>query len=215
MDLLLKPALSERGRDIVQIPKILLLYDEKGFVNSAMELMRIAARKVHAANSVCCASWDFDFVAEPLLMKFATREAGAADMVIVVLRSGDALPRPVKGWLRLWVLTHPWAFVGSVGTTWEPFDYAPASIDSQVEKIGELGNMDILAVGGHNKSALAALKNEMANALVNTIHQPLIVARSVSSRRAPGQKDSALTRLCLGRVLECAEIGKKNGDFTS
>ena len=190
MDLFLKSALGKHEEDILQKPKVLLLYEDKGFVNSTMELMRIAARKVSTAVSVAFAIWDFDLITEPLLTRVAAREACAADMIIVVLRAGDSLPGGVKGWLRLWLLAHPWAFVGRAGSgsNWECFDCAPASINSQVENVGELGDMNILAIGGSKTSALASFKNEMTDALLVGIQQPFsLAARGVSSTRASGQ----------------------------
>lgn len=165
MDLILKSALSTGDKDVVPPGKsvnVLLLYEERGFVNSTMELLREAAAKVHQDISMVCAIWDFDFVTEPLLTKVASREASAANMVVVVLRSGEGLPDSVKGWLNLWLWAHPSAFAepGVLFSNWQYFDCAPTTIDSQLENAGEFGDIQLFTLGGTG-FPLAAFKREL------------------------------------------------------
>lgn len=186
MDLHLKSELSKPEGDVVtssEALRVLLLYEESGFVNSIMELLRVAASKVSDDTSLFCAIWDFDFVAEPLLMKVAAREACAADMVILVLRAGASVPKSVNDWLHLWFWAHPLTFVRRVRlpSDRQYFDCVPAAIDSQVENMGKLGDMNILTVGGSQESALAAFKRVVADTLDPGIHRPVNVVARVGS----------------------------------
>lgn len=169
MDLVLRPALHHRKGDFLRRRgplSLLFVYEEAGFVNSAMELLRTTLASISEPVPLVCAVWQLDIITEPLLRKVAALEAEAADMIIFVLHGGnDGLPRALNDWLRLWFWSHLALFAVTEGFPTR-FDQCPRKA-SRLEKVGQSGKMDLLTIGGTAEPILATFKSQLTDALAS------------------------------------------------
>lgn len=178
MELILKPALS--GREIglarPEALKIIVLYQEMGFVGTVVESLRVAGHRIHFPGKLFCALWNFDFVAEPLLSRIAAREGLAADMVLIALRSSEQLPVGVKHWLKIWSCKRERVLPkAEVSHAFGQICGCSPSQVARTEQIGHLGNIDLLIVAGA-ASDETTLISEIACVLAWRLQQALDLA---------------------------------------
>lgn len=167
MDLVLKSELSDHVPQLVRPQQrlgLLLVYQDIGFVNSAVELLRDAAGRIEATGPLFCTIWDFNFFNDPLLAQIAGREVAAADLVVIAKRGGAELPNNVKVWFSLWVLMHTGRLTAMAALDDNGENPGQASPDILVEDVGRLGSVNLFTLGGDGLAA-AELKRVMQSTL--------------------------------------------------
>jgi hypothetical protein len=95
-----QPELSRslrRGREL----NVVLVYEDFQMGLQGKEIFDLLARETGAA-AARLTVWRFDFIRSSVLTNAATRQAEAADVIIVAPRNPDTLPPRVRAWLDQW-----------------------------------------------------------------------------------------------------------------
>lgn len=170
MELVLKSKLSNLapclGRSD-QLLGVLLVYEDIGFVNSTMELLRDATSRIEATGRLFCTIWGFGFFEDPLLRPIAAREAAAADVIIIAERYKAGLPNDTKVCLGLR------ASMDKSRLT----EIAAPDFPSNLHELGHLGGITLLALAGHG-SLTAEFMEEIKRDLAHSSHEFLDAERA-------------------------------------
>jgi hypothetical protein len=79
---------------------VLLAYEDAPVGNLALRILSQIAGGIDAPSRLCCAVWRFDSLAEPMVMDLAISGAGAADVILVAVRTCSELPESIRSWLE-------------------------------------------------------------------------------------------------------------------
>jgi len=82
---------------------VLLLYEDFGTALRATHSLDLLPVSFITESGMHTNLWRLDLLAEPLLRDQATREAAAADLIILSLHGHDGLPANAVEWLNCWL----------------------------------------------------------------------------------------------------------------
>jgi hypothetical protein len=187
------------------IVKALVFYQNPAAARRAISSLRRIARGTEGEGRLLYTIWQFDFLADPSLMRIALWESGDVDIIILALSSPQHLPPLPSDWLNHWAHTgdsRPMA----LGVIMEPAAPAcgPDSVAlTQFQEAARLANIDFFAWGG-GQEAGTSLGSDMP--LTRNPQQMGLPLRAAAPRRnqarTPNPPLSAMTSLGGNSILK-------------
>ncbi len=126
---------------------LVLTYEDTATRNQAMQLYDHLAQNLLDDYDFQCSWWRLGLLRDPVLLDQAGDAAADANMLILALRSGDALSESARKWIETWVPRkddRKSALVALIGGN-EPADRAPSAVQLYLQRIARVAKMDFFA----------------------------------------------------------------------
>jgi hypothetical protein len=136
--------------------KVLVMYEDAKAGNRALANLNRIAGSLAGQGRLWCALWEFGFLVDHSLLHIASREAVAADVVLLAFSSEVVLPEGMNKWFNLWLGTkHACPVALGVIADKEDADGDATEGYLQLQELARRGNMDFFATGGQSEGGVS------------------------------------------------------------
>jgi hypothetical protein len=176
----------EAGRDL----NVVISCQDKVTTLRTCAVLGLLERHLHEAGRLVCRWWDFEILGIHALRELASREAAAADIVMIGIHEGRELPEMVDAWMKRWLelrKDRPGALVALLEPSLEKSNASPG-IQLQLRQAAALGHLDYFgnsSLGGEERGGIPWISEaarQYAKACMHNVQPSFEGADSASAK---------------------------------